>query len=108
MCKSVVYHCDSHVALNWRILVAMDTNVPLYLYCVLPYGPPCSARLLYTAQRIETPAYTKDLVPRLAEYVTLADLVVEVRGMCEVKATRCTCCLGWSEPEQCHGIVSSL
>ena len=52
--------------------------------------------------------HTLKSVPRLAEYVTLADLVVEVRGMCEVKATRCTCCLGWSEPEQCHGIVSSL
>ena len=43
----------------------------------------------------------------LNEHVMFADLAIEVMELCEVKATRCTCCLNWAEPEQRHGVVSS-
>lgn len=105
-CESLVPH-HSHVALNQRLSdchgALMTLSIPVLCASVIPI---CRTRLQYMECNVCV-VLTLYSAPILNEHVTFADLAIEVMELCEVKATRCTCCLSWAEPEQRHGVVSS-
>ncbi len=105
-CESLV-PLRSLVALNQRLSdyrgALMTLSIPVLCASVISV---CRTRLPYMGCIVCT-VLTLYSAPILNEHVTPADLAIEVMELCKVKATRCTCCLSWAEPEQRHGIVSS-